>query len=156
MKTTIRGHELWQLREISGGGGLGSQNDLRAGFGLGDATNVDFIRVEWPSGIVQEFHDVAPRQFLTVIEPDAHIMPGALESQPGESATFTVSTTLAPPVEFQWKRNGVALPGETNATLFIASVQARDGGVYSVTLTQPTTGLSFDPRPASLTGQVDE
>jgi hypothetical protein len=154
VKATIGGRMVWQLREISGGGGLGSQNDLRAGFGLGDATNVDLVRIEWPSGIVQEFHDAAPRQFLTVIEPDARITPAALELQVGESATFTVSTTLAPPVEFQWKRNGVALPGETNAMLFIAGVQAHDGGAYSVTLTQPATGLSFEPRPASLIGPV--
>src|SRR5262249_31083673 len=33
----IGGRESWQMREISGGGSLGSQNDLRALFGLGDA-----------------------------------------------------------------------------------------------------------------------
>src|SRR6267142_1810131 len=93
VKATIDRREVWQLREISGGGGLGSQNDLRAGFGLGSATNVDLVRIEWPSGIVQEFHDVAPRQFLTVIEPDARIMPAALELQAGENGAFTVSTT---------------------------------------------------------------
>jgi hypothetical protein len=30
VKATIYGRTFWQLREISGGGGLGSQNDLRA------------------------------------------------------------------------------------------------------------------------------
>lgn len=154
LKATIRGRELWQLREISGGGSLGSQNDLRAGFGLGDATNVDMVRVEWPNGIVQEFYDVAPRQFLTVIEPEARIVPAALELQAGENAMFTVNTTLTPPVEFQWKRGGVALPGETNVTLLIADLHAYDAGVYSVTVTQPAVGLSFDTGPASLTGPV--
>src|SRR5205807_8524022 len=48
VKATIGGKAVWQLREISGGGGLGSQNDLRAAFGLGDATNADIVRVEWP------------------------------------------------------------------------------------------------------------
>ena len=69
IKATIRNRSMWQMREISGGGGLSSQNDLRAQFGLGDATNVDIVRVEWPSGAVQELTNVAPRQFLIVREP---------------------------------------------------------------------------------------
>jgi hypothetical protein len=69
VKATIRGRTTWQLREISGGGGLASQNDLRAQFGLGDATNVDAVRVEWPSGAVQELTNVASKQFLTIREP---------------------------------------------------------------------------------------
>ena len=67
---------------------------------------------------------------------------------------FTLTTTLAPPVEFQWKLNGVALPGETNATLFIAAAQTHDAGTYAVAVTQPATGLSFETRPAQLTGPV--
>jgi hypothetical protein len=69
IKATIGGKTMWQLREISGGGGLACQNDLRCGFGLGDATNAEVVRIEWPSGIVQEFANVAAKQFLTVKEP---------------------------------------------------------------------------------------
>ena len=32
---------------------------LIANFGLGDATIIDTLRMEWPSGIVQELYDVA-------------------------------------------------------------------------------------------------
>lgn len=42
---------------------------FRAHFGLGDAATVDTLRIEWPSGLVQEFHDVAAKQPLTIIEP---------------------------------------------------------------------------------------
>jgi hypothetical protein len=45
------------------------RNTLIAQFGLGDATIIDPLRIEWPAGIVQEFHDVAPKQFLIVQEP---------------------------------------------------------------------------------------
>ena len=154
VKATINGKVLWQMRDISGGGGLGSQNDLRPSFGLADATNATVVRIEWPSGIVQQLTNVVAKQFLTVIEPDAVITPMAQEISPGESVTFTLTTTLAPPVEFQWKLNGVVLDGETNGTLIIGAAQAHDAGAYSVAITQPAIGLSFDTRSASLTGPV--
>src|SRR5207249_9928156 len=37
-------------------------------------TNVDAVRIEWPSGIVQTMTNVAVKQFLTVVE---HQVPGA-------------------------------------------------------------------------------
>jgi hypothetical protein len=154
LKATIGGKPVWQLREISGGGGLGSQNDLRAGFGLGTATNVELIRVEWPSGIVQEFHDVAPRQFLAIIEPEARIAPANVEADAGTSVSFTLITTLPPPVNFQWRLNGDELPGETNDTLVIERTTAQDGGKYFVTVTKPDTGLTFNSTPAFLIGPV--
>ena len=68
---TIHGKTLWQLREVSGGDGYCSQNDLRVHFGLGDATTVESVRIEWPSGITQFLRDVAVNQLLTVEEEDA-------------------------------------------------------------------------------------
>jgi hypothetical protein len=154
VKAAIRGGEFWQLREISGGGGLGSQNDMRAGFGLGDATNVDLVRIEWPSGIVQELQDVAPRQFLTVVEPEVGISPRSQEVQAGAAAIFTASTSLQDPVHVQWRLEGMELPGETNTTLVIINAQARHAGKYTVTVTKPEIGLSFTSPPAQLTGPV--
>jgi hypothetical protein len=43
-------------------------NSLDAVIGLGDATVVDLLRVEWPSGRVQEFHNVPARQTLVLVE----------------------------------------------------------------------------------------
>ena len=68
LKATIGGKTFWQLREISGGGTRG-QNDLRAHFGLGNATNAEVLRIEWPSGVVQEFQNLAVKQILTIVEP---------------------------------------------------------------------------------------
>jgi hypothetical protein len=58
----------WQMREISGGHGIG-QNSLITHFGLGNATNAQSVRIEWPSGIVQTLTNVAAKQLLTVTEP---------------------------------------------------------------------------------------
>jgi hypothetical protein len=67
-KAVEGGKEICQLRGISGAGGLG-QNSLIAHFGLGDATKLETLRIEWPSGIVQEIHDVAANRLLTITEP---------------------------------------------------------------------------------------
>jgi enediyne biosynthesis protein E4 len=68
VKATIGGNPVWQMREISGGSNYGSQNDMRPSFGLGDATNIDLVQIEWPSGIVQTMTNVAAKQFLRVEE----------------------------------------------------------------------------------------
>jgi hypothetical protein len=48
-----------------------TSHDTRLNFGLGDATNVDLVRIEWPSGVVQELTNVAVDQILTLWEPPA-------------------------------------------------------------------------------------
>ncbi len=68
-KARIGGFERWQSREVSGGGGFCSQDALDVHFGLGDATSVDVLRIEWPSGMVQEFLDVRANQTLIICEP---------------------------------------------------------------------------------------
>jgi len=65
---TIAGQSRWQMRQIDGGDGT-SGGSLEADFGLADATRIDTLRIEWPSGIVQELHGLAANQFLTVTEP---------------------------------------------------------------------------------------
>ena len=69
MKATIDGKTFWQMRELSAGGGWDLAKPLVAHFGLGDATNVETLRIEWPSGTVQELHNVTPKQILTLTEP---------------------------------------------------------------------------------------
>ena len=75
------------MREISGGSG--HQDDLRPHFGLGDATNVDVVRFEWPSGIIEEFTNVAPRQILTIVEPS---LKGSMEPDGLFHVAMTMST----------------------------------------------------------------
>jgi enediyne biosynthesis protein E4 len=70
VKATIQGTELWQLREIgTSHGWLSHQSDMRPHFGLGDAAVAKVVRIEWPSGIVQELADVDAGQILSVTEP---------------------------------------------------------------------------------------
>ncbi len=57
------------------------QSDLRTHFGLGDATNVTTLRIEWPSGIVQELSNIAANQILTITEPAQLVPLGPREFQ---------------------------------------------------------------------------
>jgi hypothetical protein len=101
VKATIRGKTLWQLREVSVGDGFQSGNPLETHFGLGDATNIDTLRIEWPSGTVQELRNLATRQILTVIEP-ARLLAGmtnglaqfALKGARGFQYDISASTNL--------------------------------------------------------------
>jgi hypothetical protein len=81
VKATIGGKTFWQLREINTGDGWAG-NPLEAHFGLGGATNVETLRIEWPSGTVQEFQNVPAKQYLTITEParlEANSSSGALQ-----------------------------------------------------------------------------
>lgn len=69
VKTTLQGRNIWQLREVEAAGGQGGHSRLLAHFGLGNATNAALVRIEWPSGIVQELPKVPADQFLTITEP---------------------------------------------------------------------------------------
>ena len=71
-QATANGQTFWQVREIGSGNVYGGQSILPAHFGLGDATNVTTLRIEWPSGIVQELQNVAANQILTVVESQGY------------------------------------------------------------------------------------
>lgn len=68
-RAIIGGVVRWQMRQISGGDGWLSQPSLDVSIGFGSATNIDLLRIEWPSGIVQEFSNVPVDQTLIVEEP---------------------------------------------------------------------------------------
>ena len=55
-------------REVDGGSNFLGQNDRTVHFGVGSATVLDEVRIEWPSGIVQTFFDVDTNQTMTVVE----------------------------------------------------------------------------------------
>ena len=69
VRATINGQSVWQMREVPGGDGTMGQNSLFVHVGLGNAVTADLVRIEWPSGTVQELHNVGAGKFLTVTEP---------------------------------------------------------------------------------------
>lgn len=68
VKAIIGGNPVWQMREISAQTSYCGQNDIRAHFGLGNATSVDSIKIEWPLGLVEYYTNVGTNQFTQYFE----------------------------------------------------------------------------------------
>ncbi len=91
IQTTVNNVSAWQQREISGQTGFASQNSLNAAFGLGEATMVDSIIIQWPSGIEQVIADIEPNQILSLNEPMIYISIPNLNVHTGEFVTIPVN-----------------------------------------------------------------
>lgn len=61
---------------------------------------------------------------------------------PGANATLSVQATGSGPIRYQWRRNGVALPGATAATLPITAATAANAGDYEVILSDANGPLT--------------
>jgi hypothetical protein len=62
--------EMKQVWEIKRTVGVYSASDPRAHFGLGAATKVDLVEIQWPSGRKQEFADVAADRHYVIDEEE--------------------------------------------------------------------------------------
>jgi ASPIC and UnbV len=129
VKAFYRGAERSQLRQITGGSGVnGGNNELRAAFGLGDATNAEVVRIEWPSGAVQEFHNVAPRQILTITEPPLLLASASNAGQPAQfslkGGRFMQYDIQASPDLAAWSSIGTVIVTNLNGTVQIIDTNA--------------------------------
>jgi hypothetical protein len=57
-----------QRVDVFSGGSYGSSSDLRAHFGLGAATRIDKLEIQWPSGFKQEISVSGVDRILTIEE----------------------------------------------------------------------------------------
>ncbi|MHC1765805.1 MAG: FG-GAP-like repeat-containing protein [Verrucomicrobiia bacterium] len=139
VKATIGGQTVWQLQEVSGGSI--QQNDQRLNFGLGDATSVDLVRIEWPSGNVQEIPNASVNTIASYREI-VNITPTNPSVSTGGSITLT-SKIYGTSASYQWGFEGAALPGENALKLSVpASSFANQPGCYSVVVTTPEQTLT--------------
>ena len=80
------------MGRIDGGSNYLSQSELSAHFGLGSASTVDEVRVEWPNGSVTTLTDVAADRTLTVAASGSSL----IFSDGFESADLTGWSTAIP------------------------------------------------------------
>jgi hypothetical protein len=68
IQAVINGYVVWQMREVSAQSSYCGQNDIRAHFGLGDATQVDSVKIVWPLGLTEYYTNVYAGQFVSYVE----------------------------------------------------------------------------------------
>ncbi len=73
-----------QIDEVRSGGSFFSQNDLRVHFGLGAATRIDLLEIQWPSGTLDRIEGCRPDQVLYVREGSGKCLGQAIKSNPGQ------------------------------------------------------------------------
>ncbi len=83
-----------------------------------------------------------PITILFTISPSNASGPPTITSQPvdlvsavGESATFTIGVTTGAGATYQWKHNGIDVPGATGSSLSIGNLLLSDAGNYAVAVT---------------------
>jgi hypothetical protein len=59
-------------------------------------------------------------------------VPTSLTALAGANVSLAVGATGTPPLSFQWRKEGVSIPGATATTLALGNIQAGDAGNYSV------------------------
>ncbi len=72
---------MTQTSQVLSGSSYLSQNDLRQHFGLGSATKIDSVEIDWPSGTVDKMTNLEADKFYSVLEgkgivPREQIAPG--------------------------------------------------------------------------------
>lgn len=75
-KVTVGLGDAELVRYLTSARGFMSADDPVLHFGLGEHANIDFVMVDWPSGIRQRFEGIAPNQLLTITEgAEGQVMP---------------------------------------------------------------------------------
>jgi hypothetical protein len=75
--------------------------------------------------------------------------PKSVKIMVGQTATFKVVATGTPPLSYQWKKNGAAIPGATNNSYTTPPATKQDNGsLFNVTVSN--AGGSVDSRNAKL------
>lgn len=105
---------------------------------LGNVTNADAglysVLVANSVGMVSSI-EVNLTVNAAPVAPTITTQPTGQSVTVGESASFSVGATGSGPLAYQWKKNGVNLPGATSAIFTIGSTVNVDTGNYSVVVT---------------------
>lgn len=80
-----------------------------------------------------------PAALLTVSNVPVNITAQPVDqvAMAGQPASFGITVTGTPVIEYQWLFDGASIAGATNSTYTIASSQATNAGTYQVTVSNP-------------------
>jgi hypothetical protein len=122
-----------QVREVRAGESYGIVNTLTQHFGIGQATEIDYAVVTFPSGITQTIMNPQPNQFITVIEDECVAQDVFVTSNGptflcvGESLQLNAPTGAN--LSYIWSN------GSTNPSTTVSQE-----GTYMVTVTNTSNG----------------
>lgn len=119
----------WRRNGIAIPGATGATLTLPA-VSANDAGNYD-VQVSNAQGLVVS--SLANLSLATVASaPVFTLQPAHRVALVGSTVTLAAGASGAPSPSYQWRRNGTAIPGATNASLVFTSLQSSDGGNYDV------------------------
>jgi hypothetical protein len=73
----------------------------------------------------------------------------------GKKFTFKVKATGPGPLIYQWRRNGIAIPGANAATFIIPQAPPDAGGIYSVDVGSPLATITSSTAILTVTGAME-
>ena len=86
----------WQLRERRAGTGFLSSSESTLHFGLGNATTVERLFVQWPSGLAEEYQSIPAGTILTLVEGDG--VPSDVDTTPAVKTGWSFVSATPNPV----------------------------------------------------------
>jgi hypothetical protein len=96
------------------------------------------------AGEISGIHS-ASRGGKIIPPPAIMVQPAGQTASAGSPITFSVVATGYEPLSYQWKTNGVLIPGATGSSFSIPSVSHSDVGVFTVDVSNPGGVTSSDP-----------
>ncbi|MBP7142169.1 MAG: PQQ-binding-like beta-propeller repeat protein [Opitutaceae bacterium] len=103
-------------------------------------TNTDPAASPWP----MFRRNSARTGAYEVVPPVLVAQPKSQRLSTGSSATLAVDVNGSAPFTYQWSKDGVAIPGETGATLVLGRTQVSQTGIYSVTVRNGLATVTSD------------
>ncbi len=82
---------------------------------------------------------------LLAVQPNLLQSPLSRTVFQGSNHTFTVMTEGSPPLFFQWRKDEVDLPAQTNSVLSLTNIQPADAGLYVVVVVNASGSVTSAP-----------
>jgi hypothetical protein len=155
LASAIVGQNYSQVIAVTGGlppyGWSIVSNQLPAGLSLNGATGqitgspsaAPGLSTEFTVQIADSGIPAAPVQkqlVIYVLNPMITVQPQSQTVRPGVNVTLGVTAIDTPQVSYQWRKNGLNLPGATDSSYSILNVRTNDAGTYSVALSNAFYG----------------
>lgn len=130
VKAVIGGQSVWQIREVSSqSGGFGAQSSLIVHFGLGDASSIDSVIINWPSGYIQYITNQTINQYIELTEDNGSVIQGFVYNDKNNNCVKDEGEEALPDVIIK------VLPGPRYTS-------TNQDGLYSISLEPGTYTIS--------------